>query len=265
MIHADNLGRPDLSSRGVADYPAAVVAQAGDEEKGMHYATHTHWRAQLFHIVSGTMTVETARGSFVVPPERALWMPSDVPHAVTYHQRSSVGYLFFRPEAVQHLPSEPSVIRLTSLLRELILAFMNYPRAAASGGPAGRIARVVLDQLRVEPVAPLHLPMPMSARLRRAVTQVVRDPAADSSLAEVARRAALSARSFERHFLSETGLSYRAWLRQARLVRAVEFLSLGMSVAEVADRLGYEGPSPFVAAFRKAFGVTPGRYFADIR
>ena len=46
-------------------------------------------------------------------------------------------------------------------------------------------------------------------------------------------------------------------------MKAVEWLSLGASVGEVADRLGYEGPSAFVAGFRKAFGVTPGRYFGD--
>lgn len=71
------------------------------------------------------------------------------------------------------------------------------------------------------------------------------------------RRAALSERSFERHFRSETGLSFRAWRRQARLLKAVEWLSLGAPVGEVSDRLGYEGPSAFVAGFRKAFGVTP--------
>jgi AraC-like DNA-binding protein len=43
----------------------------------------------------------------------------------------------------------------------------------------------------------------------------------------------------------------------------VEWLSLGVPVGEVSDRLGYEGPSAFVAGFRKAFGVTPGRYFAE--
>jgi AraC-like DNA-binding protein len=265
MIHPENLVHPDLSLGEAEDYPAPVVAYAGDAEKGLHYSAHSHRRAQLFHIVSGSVTVETERGSFVVPPERAVWIPSDVPHAVTYHQRSSLRYLFFKPDSVRHLPRNPSVIKLSPLLRELILAFMGYRRDEATNGPAGRIASVILDQLATEPVAPLHLPMPSSARLRRAVDEVAADPSQAGGLAEVARRAALSERSFERHFRSETGLSYRAWRRQARLMKAVEWLSLGASVGDVADRLGYEGPSPFVASFRKAFGVTPGRYFAGDR
>jgi AraC-like DNA-binding protein len=36
-----------------------------------------------------------------------------------------------------------------------------------------------------------------------------------------------------------------------------------LPVGEIADRLGYEQPSAFVASFRKAFGVTPAKYFSD--
>jgi AraC-like DNA-binding protein len=265
MIHPDHLVHPDLGLAEAEDYPAAVVAYAGEIAKGTHYGMHSHRRAQLFHILSGAVTVETGRGSFVVPPERAVWIPSDVAHAVTYLQHCSQRFLFFRPDAVPHLPRAPAVIRLSPLLRELIHAFMGYARGDATGGPAGRIAGVILDQLATEPVAPLHLPMPGSVRLRRAVDGIAADPARDDPLCDVARRAALSERSFERHFRAETGLSFRAWRRQARLMKAVEWLSLGASVGEIADRLGYEGPSAFVAGFRQAFGITPGRYFADGR
>jgi AraC-like DNA-binding protein len=264
VIHPDNLIHPDLSQGTVDDLHGPVVGWAGEQEKGVEYELHGHWRAQLFHIVSGSVTVETEQGSFVVPPERALWIPSNVLHGVRYHQRTVLSYLFFRPEAVRHLTPHPSVIRLSPLVRELIATLLGYPRGEAeTAGPAGRVAGVILDQLATEPLAPLHLPMPSSTRLRRAVDDLAADPARGDGLADVARRAALSERSFERHFRSETGLSFRAWRRQARLMKAVEWLSLGAPVGEVAYRLGYEEPSAFVAGFRKAFGVTPGRYFAD--
>jgi AraC-like DNA-binding protein len=208
------------------------------------------------------VTVETRRGAFVVPPERAVWIPPNVTHAVTYLHKTSQRFLFFRPESVRHLPQEPAVIRLSPLLRELVLAFLGYGRDDAAGGPGGRLVGVILDQLATEPVAPLHLPMPGTDRLRRAVNELAADPARTDSLAEIAGRAALSERSFERYFRAETGLSFRAWRRQARLMKAVEWLSLGKPVGEIADRLGYEQPSAFVAGFRKAFGVTPGRYRA---
>jgi AraC-like DNA-binding protein len=262
MIHPDNLVHPDLGLKQSQDYPAPVVCYFGDIEKGVHFDAHRHRRAQLFHIVSGSLTLETERGTFVVPPERAVWIPSDVSHAVTYLQNSSLRYLFFRPEAVPRLPEEASVVRLSPLLKELIQTFMEYSRADSIRGPAKRIADVIIDQLETVPVLPLHLPMPASARIRRAVRELADDPGQVADLGAIASRAALSERSFERHFQTETGLSFRAWRQQARLMKAVEWLSLGVSVGEISDRLGYEQPSAFVASFRKAFGVTPSRYFS---
>ena len=263
MIHPDNLVHPDLTLPASQDYPAAIVAYAGTIPKDTHYADHSHRRAQLFHIVSGAVTVETARGAFVVPPERAVWIPPNVVHAVTYLHDCSQRFLFVRPEAARNLPAEPAVVRLTPLLRELVLAFMDYPRDDQATGPAARIADVMLDQLATIPAAPLHLPMPSSARLRRAVSPIAADPARPENLAEIAVQAALSQRSFERHFRAETGLSFRAWRHQARLMKAVELLSLGAPVGDIAEKLGYEGPSAFIASFRQAFGTTPGRYFDD--
>src|SRR5262245_33070581 len=185
MVHADNLIHPDLSLAEAEDYPATVVAYAGEIGKGTRYEAHCHRRAQLFHIVSGSVTVETARGTFVVPPERAVWIPPAVGHAVTYLQQSSLRYLFFRPEAVQHLTRAPSVVRLSPLLRELILAFLGYARDDAVSGPAARIADVIIDQLATVPSVPLHLPMPTSQRLRRAVSDFAADPARTDDLAAV--------------------------------------------------------------------------------
>lgn len=263
MIHPDNCIHPDLSLTEQQDYPAAIVGYDGTIEKGTHYDRHHHRRAQLFHIVSGSVTVETERGTFVAPPERAVWIPCDIDHAVTYLQDTAQRFLFFRPEAVRHLPTVPAVIRLSPLLRELVVAFLGYGREEATDGPAARIGAVILDQLAAEPAAPLHLPMPASARLRRAIGKLAADPSLTDSLANIAGEAALSERSFERHFRTETGMSFRAWRQQARLMKAVEWLSLGVPVIEIAERLGYEQPSAFVAGFRRAFGVTPGRYFDD--
>jgi AraC-like DNA-binding protein len=260
-IHPDNLLHPDLGLAEVEDYRAAAVCYSGTVKKDTRYGRHHHRRAQLFHIVCGAVTIETERGAFVVPPERAVWIPSDVVHAVTYLDDTAQRFVFFRPETVRHLPAQPAVIRLSPLLRELILALMGYSRDGAATGPGRRIVGVIIDQLATERAAPLHLPMPSSERLRRAMRELACDPARSDSLSDVARKAAMSDRSFERHFFIETGLSFRAWRQQARLMKAVEWLSLGIPVGEIADRLGYEQPSAFVAGFRRAFGVTPGRYF----
>ena len=58
-------------------------------------------------------------------------------------------------------------------------------------------------------------------------------------------------------------MTMRAFRIQAKLFRALELLSQNMSVGEISDALGFEAPSTFVAMFRLAFGVTPGRYLSS--
>lgn len=40
-------------------------------------------------------------------------------------------------------------------------------------------------------------------------------------------------------------------------------LAQGTPVTTLALDLGYDSPSAFIAAFKRAFGTTPGRYFRD--
>jgi AraC-like DNA-binding protein len=84
-------------------------------------------------------------------------------------------------------------------------------------------------------------------------------------LGDLAHATHMSPRTLERQFKLETGLSLRSFRRQARLLRSLELLSSDMSVATVSDKLGFGEPSAFIAMFRAAFGVTPGRYLARRR
>jgi len=243
--------------------PTSVVGFATRQEKGAVNRVHAHLCGQLFHVVAGTAAVETEVGTYFVPPERALWIPAGVQHHGRYLTDTEIRFLYIDPSVTAFLPDHPVVVQVTVLLRELILAFMAYPRAQAGEGPAARIAAVILDQLKQLPAAPLQLPMPREPKLRVMCEALVSGPQDMPSLAEAARRCALSTRSFERRIKAETGMSYRTWTKQVRLFRALELLATGRSVSDVAYKLGYEGPSAFVATFKKSFGVTPGRYFAD--
>ncbi|WP_417670854.1 helix-turn-helix domain-containing protein [Roseibium sp.] len=224
---------------------------------------HAHDAAQLFHVVTGSLAIDTEMGTFFAPPERAFWLPPRIAHQTRYLTDTEIRFIYVGYEHARELPETPQVIQVTTLLRALILEFMSFARHDTADGPAARIAAVILDQLKMLPAAPLQLPMPQEFRLRSLCEGIVRCPAHIPTLADAAAGCAMSVRSFERRMKSETGLSFRSWCRQVKLFRALEMLSGGQSVSEVSHRLGYEGPSAFVATFKKAFGVTPGRYFSS--
>lgn len=78
------------------------------------------------------------------------------------------------------------------------------------------------------------------------------------SVAELARHAGLSRRSFHQHFAAAYGVSPADYLRTRRLELAREALVYqDMSVTEAAYFVGYASPANFATAFRRQFGVPP--------
>jgi AraC-like DNA-binding protein len=78
----------------------------------------------------------------------------------------------------------------------------------------------------------------------------------------LARRSGASLRTLQRLFLKETGLSLEAWRARVRLQQGMVALSGGAAVTSAALDAGYQSPSAFIAAFKRAYGVTPARYRA---
>jgi len=254
---------PELAEFPKEAVAAPIIGYARTQLQGRNNGWHSHDAAQLFHVIRGSIAIDTEMGTYFVPPERAVWLPPRVSHQTRYLTDTELRYIYVQYDYTRDLPQTPQVMQVTTLLRALILEFMSYPRSETDKGPAARIAAVILDQLKMLPVAPLQLPMPQDVRLRELCEGVVRCPAHIPSLSEAADRCATSVRSFER-IKAETGLSYRTWCRQVKLFRALELLASGRSVSDVSHKLGYEGPSAFVSTFKKAFGVTPGRYFDGV-
>ena len=241
--------------------PQPVVAYRRDLVDGEVIPPHRHRRAQLCYASEGVMTVTTADGAFVVPPQRAVWLPGGTEHRIDARGSVAMRTLYVGLDAAPDLPHEVCVLHVTPLLRELVLAAVDMPQSFAPNGPEHRLMSVIFDQIRALPVAPLALPMPKDRRLMRVAEALLADPADGRGLEGWARVVGASARTLARLFQRETAMSFRAWRQQLRLLRAMEMLAAGQSVTTVALDLGYESPSAFTAMFRRALGTTPKRYF----
>ncbi len=241
--------------------PVPVVAYARDLRPGESIPPHSHRRAQLVHASSGVMTVTTGSGAFVVPPQRAVWMPAEVSHRIDAHGEVAMRTVYVATSAPAPLPKEVSVLQVTPLLRELILAAVAAPANYAPESRTGRLMAVLLDQLTALSVAPLALPMPRERRLATVVDGLMADPADGRTLAQWAEVSGASQRTLARLFLDQTGLSFGDWRQQRRLLKALELLATGTPVTVVAQEVGYDSASAFTVMFRRALGTVPGRYF----
>src|ERR1700742_1917959 len=98
--------------------------------KGHRLGTHVHREAQLVYAARGTMQVTTPKGRWLVPPDRAVWVPAFLEHSIDVLADIEMRTLYFylewlkRQDRVAGLDAE-YVVRVSRLLHETILALFD--------------------------------------------------------------------------------------------------------------------------------------------
>jgi AraC-like DNA-binding protein len=239
-----------------------VRSFAANYSSGYVIEPHLHdWR-QLLFASSGAMTVHGGSSCWMIPPGRAVFIPAGCGHSIGMWGEVALRSLAFPAAWTEPALAHPEcrVLSVTPLLRELILRVIEMG-ALDSRVPADhRLAQVLLDQMAAAPVTPAALPMPSDPRARAVAGHVLADPAAEDSIAAIARRYGAARRTLERLFRAETGMSFGLWRQKARMLHSVRLLAEGAPVTDAALDAGYRSVSAFIAAFKRTFGCTPGRF-----
>lgn len=238
-----------------------VTGKAIDYPAGHEVPWHDHPTAQLIHAVRGVMVVGTDTGQWVVPPTRGLWMPAGVRHRIRMVGEVQVRTVYIRPDAAPDLPTDCEVVGISPLLRELILSAIEVAQPYAPDSRDSCLMALLLDEVALLPSLPLRLPLPSDPDLLTICRAISAAPDDASTLGDWAERLEVDARTIQRRFARQTGMTFGQWRAQARLITALEQLASGVKVVDVALNLGYGSPSAFATMFKRQFGVVPSAYF----
>jgi len=238
-----------------------IFSKATYYPRGHLIARHSHNKGQLIYASSGVMVVTSDEGQWVVPPTRAIWMPTGFVHGIRCVGDLQMRSLYVRPDVAPQLPSLPQAVGVSGLLRELILAAMTLDGSYVADSRNGRLAALIIDELQALPVLPLHLPQPGDARLRRICERLQAQPDDDATLQDWAQQLSVDVKTLQRSFARETGMTFGQWRQQSRLMHGLELLAGGEKVINVALALGYASPSAFATMFKRQFGQTPSEFF----
>ncbi|MFK4118763.1 AraC family transcriptional regulator [Streptomyces longwoodensis] len=218
---------------------------------------HRHDDHQIVFAGRGVVAVTTRAGSWTALATRAIWIPAGTVHSHQAHGEVEL-HLIGLPADTNPLGlDEPAVLRVSPLLRELILV---CTREQTDDTPEQRRLRAVLcDQLRISAQQPLHVPTPTEPRLRALCDILHADPADNRTLAALGRQVGASDRTLSRLFKADLGMTFPQWRTQLRLSHALVLLAQNTPVTVVAHLCGWSSASAFIDVFRRAFGHTPGR------
>ncbi|MFM0597377.1 AraC family transcriptional regulator [Paraburkholderia dilworthii] len=240
--------------------PRPVMARGSAYANGHREIWHSHEQAQLFYAVEGAARVLTPKGSWMLPPMRAIWLPPGVDHEIHAIGEVNSYSAYLEPDAAPWLWPTCRVVRVKPLMHELITALAQEPPEYGPDSLGAHIAPLLLTVLRdAEATTQGGLPLPSDRRLRAICSQLLAAPANDDTLDEWSANVGASARTLARLFRQETGLTFGQWRQQLRLVEAMSRLAVGNPVSKVAEELGYQSSSSFIAMFRREIGETPQR------
>jgi AraC-like DNA-binding protein len=250
--------------------PRSVTPVPSVAEHGHRIDMHSHPWVQLLYAREGVIRVRTDIGVWILPPRRALLIAPGIEHELTMLGRVQLRTLYIEGEAIGAgsrtlLGVGCTVLEVTPLLREMILALSSEPVDYPPDGRAAQLARLILLELDLMQTVPIAVPWPRDRRLQALCDEIMARPSHARPLEVHAQEAGASARTLIRLFPKETGLHYRQWVQQVHLAHAFEMLARGENVGNVARLLGYASPSAFTSMFRRVLGKTPQHYLTEWR
>jgi AraC-like DNA-binding protein len=240
--------------------PRPIIAIGTEYPDGHFIKPHQHRRGQLISGASGMIVLATPEGTWVMPPQRGVWIPPATKHDVCMVGTVNMQSLYLEPDAIPSMPMHCQVVGISSFMRSLMTEALNLPLEYDLSGRAGALMELIEHEMRQLPVLPLSLPYPTHRPLAEHCRQFVQKPGIHQTIDDWSEALGMSRRAFTRLFRRETGLSFVAWRQQACLLCAMPRLAAGEPVTTVAIDLGYENPAAFTLMFKRAFGSPPLSY-----
>jgi AraC-like DNA-binding protein len=236
---------------------------------------HSHPWGQLAFSVTGVVRLTAGRGTYIVPPSRAVWIPPGVEHVVSVVEDAELRTLYLYKDGQRCGPvliapgggppspwAECRVVEVSSLMRELVTQLLEQSGLLPHSEREHHLSALLLDELRRAQPVPLGVDLPHDKRLLALCEAVLDQPNRWATLDDWARSIGASPRTVARLFRSELGTTFLQWRQQVLLAKALSMAARKLPMAVISAELGYASPSAFSAMVRRSVGAPPSRFFA---
>lgn len=247
IINQENQFDPDSLNACVV----GIAADVAKHDSGMHQ----HNKGQLLYAPTGCMSFTLNNAICILPPTKAVWIPSSTQHRAMMTNVVAYRSLYF-DDTVFECPNDITMIEVNALLKALIdkMALWAWEKPE---NEMEKSTALFWEEFYAAKRHSFQLPLPSNHRFKKFREQLMKESFLVPSLTSVANSVCASTKTVTRLFKAETGMTYQDWKLQWRLLKAIELLSRGMQVNDASHKLGFSSDSAFIAFFKKQTGQTP--------
>ncbi|WP_158828247.1 helix-turn-helix domain-containing protein [Mucilaginibacter lacusdianchii] len=230
------------------------------------FSLHSHKKGQLTYVQGGIAYVQIGDNTYVIPARHFIWIPARLNHVLQVrHTATAIRNLYFysSDDGRNEFYGRMGIYPITSLLHEMIVFTeqWNGDIQPSDDGFSFVVAiKTILPQLGARHL-PIVLPTTVNERIRPILNFLHNNIAQPLSLQSVSAHFGLSERTLSRLFQSTLSISFLQYLKQLRMVKAVEMmLQADLTLSQIAFATGYNSLSAFSNTFYQLTQMRPSEF-----
>lgn len=240
------------------------------EKLERRFPVHQHTKGQLTYVEGGIAFVHLRLASLVIPARHYIWIPQGTEHFLQIgHTATAIRTIYFNEDAqTDEFYNRTGIYPVNNLLHEMIIyteKFNGVINPRSKSFVFLTAIKDLLPQLNT-PNLPIALPTTQNQRLRPVLQYLNAHIAQTHNLSTVSTAFGLSERTLSRLFQATLSISFIQYLRQLRVVKAVEMmLQTDLTLSQIAYATGYQSISAFSNVFFQITKVRPSAFAALVR
>lgn len=253
--------------RYIDDTPDAIFVL--HEKLERRFPIHQHTKGQLTYVDGGIAYVHVHAKILVIPARHYIWIPPGLLHFLTVRSSATaIRTVYFQLDTETPFYKQMGIYPVDSLLLEMLLFTERFEWEVRKEDKYYPFLKALFNILPEISVNHLHtvLPVTRNERLVPILKYMEEHVAEEISLTRISKAFSLSERTLSRIFQAELSISFLQYLKQLRMVKAVELmLQTELTLSEIAYRTGYQSIAAFSNTFYQLTNMRPSQFAHAIR
>ena len=224
---------------------------------------HTHRHYQLTYVEEGYQYFHIDQKIYFVPQNHIILIPSNTLHRTTSDSLSVIlKVVLFISLPNEEFYKNVQVFSAPTVLREMLMYADKWNKVMCADEEQSVFLRAILIGLPhfYQENESLEIPVPRDQRLGAVCQHINQNYQYNLNTDQLASMARMSARSLQRIFKQETGITLKKYLQLTRILKSIELLDTDQyTLTEVAFRVGYKSLSAFTTSYQAIMKCSPTR------